>query len=213
MLIGHSVADRYGTLLAVDPGVCEITQREERELIGVRFETLTHPDDCTRNVIAVASLKIGDGPISIRKRYLRPDGSSVWSQVQVSRLQLSGGACLVGTIQLISPERPESLWRAARLIDALGQGLRHELGDDLFADYGWLILLQIYLAEAEGRIVDVTSISETAAISSSSVIRWIEALEKMALVERAMRHRELLQLTSRGMQKVEALLTWRLDAQ
>ncbi|RYE92003.1 MAG: hypothetical protein EOO77_47380, partial [Oxalobacteraceae bacterium] len=70
MLTGHSLANRAGALLAVDPHVCEILPREERELVGMTFDTLTHPDDRKRNVAAVASLSLQDSPLTIRKRYL-----------------------------------------------------------------------------------------------------------------------------------------------
>lgn len=215
MLFGHSVADRSGTLLAVDAKVCEIMQRDERELIGIGFEALTHPGDCKRNVTVVASLRFGDEPLTIRKRYIRPGGSTVWANVQVSRLQGSDGGRLVGTIVLINPESlkrgPETLWRAAKLVEARVQRRRRELGDDLFADFGWIILLQIYLAEAEGRVADAATISDMAGIRLPLVRHWLASLEQNKLVERSTFHEMAPQLSSRGMRKLESLLDSRAD--
>lgn len=215
MLIGHSLADRTGTLLAVDPQVCEIMEREQRELVGVAFEALTHPEDCTRNITAIARLRTGDGPLTIRKRYIRPDGSTVWSNVQVSRLEGSDGGRLVGTIQLINQASvrrgPEGLWQSARRVSALVQRRRRELGEDLFADHGWLILVQIYLAEAEGRMATLASLSDAAAIPPPMVTRWIENLERKMLVERTGWPAVCPQLTASGMRKVEALLDRHFD--
>lgn len=210
MIFGHSLADQAGTLLAVDSQICEIMQRDQRELIGVAFEALTHPDDCTRNVTAVSSLRAGDGPLTIRKRYVRPDGSVVWSNVQVSRLQGSDGGRLVGTIQLVGvqgPKRgPEGLWRSARRVIATIQRRRRELGDDLFADHGWLILVQIYLAEAEGRMATVAAISDAAAVEAPVITRCLELLEQKMLVEHTGQPALFLQLTASGIRKVESLL-------
>lgn len=210
MIIGHSLADKAGILLAVDPQVCEIMQREQRELVGVAFETLTHPDDCTRNITAVASLRIGDGPLTIRKRYIRPDGSVVWSKVQVSRLHGSDGGRLIGTIQMIDPEScgrgPEDLWHAAGRVTALIQRRRRELGDDLFSDYGWLILVQIYLAEAEGRIASIAAISDAAEVPAPAVTRWLKVLQQKMLIELRGAPALFIELTASGMRKVETLL-------
>ncbi|KHL26230.1 hypothetical protein PK98_07040 [Croceibacterium mercuriale] len=215
MLFGHTLADRSGTLLAVDATVCEIMQREERELIGIGFEALTHPGDCTRNVTALASLRIGDAPLTIRKRYVRPDGSAIWSNVQVSRLQGSDGGRLVGTIHMLKQDGlkhdPESLWRAARLVDSRIQRRRRALGEDLFMDHAWLILVQIYLAEAEGRTPDAATISGLASIQLPLVNRWVAVLEQKMLVEQTTYRGAVPQLTLQGMRAVEALLDSDLD--
>ncbi|WP_347303164.1 PAS domain-containing protein [Croceibacterium sp. TMG7-5b_MA50] len=210
MLIGHSLADQYGNLLSVDSQVCEIMHREVHELVGVSFAALTHPDDCTRNVIAVASLRAEDGASTIRKRYVRPDGSFVWANVQVSRLQGGEAGKLIGTIQLIDcgslRRGPEGLWRAARLEDGLLQRRRLQLGEDLFSDFAWLILLQVYLAEAEGRVATVATISDTAVIAPSAVRHWLELLEQRQLVERVTARDPFLQLSPSGWGKIEYLL-------
>lgn len=214
-LIGHTIADDAGRLLAVDPQVCEIMHREERELIGVSFETLTHVDDRARNIAALASLAVRDGPLAIRKRYVRPDGSSVWSHVQVSRLEAAGGNRLIGTIELVNPDiakrGPESLWRSARRVDALIQRRRRQLGDDLFADYGWLVLLQIYLAEAEGRTMTIRETADRAAVRSAVVERWIAVFRARGLLDRPEWPDLAPQMTAYGMRQVEQLLDWNVD--
>lgn len=214
MLIGHTIADEVGTLLAVDPQVCEILQRIERELIGVRFETLTHPDDCRRNVAAVSGLKSGAGPSYIRKRYVRPDGSAVWADVQVSRLCEGVSGRLVGTIQVkdlsLQGPGPENLWREAAHEQEAVQRRRREVGNDLFLDYGWLVLLQIYLTEVEGLVATVASISESAAMRPLLVTRWLEVLERKGLVERVPRPDQPSQLTNSGFHKIEYLLERRV---
>ncbi|MCU6454528.1 PAS domain-containing protein [Sphingomonas sp. A2-49] len=209
------MADAAGRLLAVDPQVCEIMHREERELIGMSFETLTHVDDRARNISALASLAIADGPMTIRKRYVRPDGSSVWSHVQVSRLKATDGNRLIGTIELVGPDiarrGPESLWRSAKCINALIQRRRQELGDDLFSDYAWLILLQIYLAEAEGRTITVREAAARADIRDGVAERWIAVFRQRRLIDCSEWTDHAPQLTAHGMRQVERLLDWNVD--
>jgi PAS domain-containing protein len=200
VLLGHTLATAEGRLLAVDPQVCEIMHREERELIGVTFHSLTHPDDLNRNVAALMA---------------RADGAAVWARIQVSRLRADDGSRLVGTIQLIKAPAldngPENLWRSAKRISALVERRRVELTEDLFNDHAWLILLQIYLAEAEGRIADLTYITEAVRIRHALAERWLWVLEDRGLIEHTPWTDHAPQLTTAGMFKVERLLNSNID--
>jgi PAS domain S-box-containing protein len=215
VLIGHTLADGAGRLLAVDPRVCEIMQREERELVGMMFEAITHPDDRARNVAAIMALRSSEGPLSMRKRYIRQDGSAVWSQIQVSRLNDNDGSKLVGTIQLLHPEHlkrcPEGLWKSAKRAIAAIEQRRVELTNDLFQDYAWLILLHVYLAEAEGREADLSIIAKYASMRSSIAGRWLNVLEERGLIERSAWTDFSPQLTALGIAKLERLLDLNLD--
>ena len=211
MLFGHSISDATGRIIAIDPTVCEIMQRSECDLVGMSYVDLTHPEDRTRNVDLVDRLTVLDGPMAIRKRYVRPDGSSVWTDVQVSRLNAGvDKGRLIGTIQLVDPNAvlrdPESLWQSARSANASIQQRREELGDDLFSDHAWIILLQVYLAEAEGRIIDGPSIAEATRLQAVGVERWLRVLQERKLVELTGRSGFIAQLTTSGSNKVEQLL-------
>lgn len=214
-MIGHSLATAGGRLLAVDPQICEIMHREERDLVGVTFHSLTHPDDLDRNVAALMALRVKDGPLSLKKRYVRPDGSTIWSSVKVSRLHANDGSKLVGTIHVISPQNlehnPESLWRSARRVTALIERRRAALTDDLFSDYPWLILLQIYIAEAEGRKADTPGVADDARIRHALAARWLGVLEGRGLVERPKSTDHAVQLTAKGMTTMERLLQSGID--
>jgi len=215
VLIGHSLGTAEGRLLAVDPQICEIMHREERDLIGVTFQSLTHPDDLDKNVAAIMALRVQDGLLSLRKRYVRPDGSSIWTNIQVSRLHADDGSRLIGTIQVIQPTSPDAaprdLWRSAKRLIGLVERRRADLTDDLFHDFPWLILLQIYLAEAEGRIFDILGIAETVHMRAELTERWLAVLESRSLVERSEWARHVPQLTANGVSRVEKLLSANID--
>jgi PAS domain S-box-containing protein len=214
-LIGHSLASADGRILAVDPQICEIVHREERELIGVTIQSITHPDDAGGNHAALMALRIQDGPLSVRKRYVRPGGASVWSTIQVSRLRADDGSKLVGTVQLLEPtsmnDNPEALWRCAKRLNLLIRRQRTEFSDDLFNDYAWLILLHIYIAEAEACDANSPAIAESLGLREPSVERWLRVLEIKNLIERSEWTNHSPQLTVQGISKIEQALKSHID--
>lgn len=211
MLVGHSISDANGLLLTMDPAVEALLHRSQVELVGKSYAEITHPDDRQRNGAQLARLAPGAGPIRIRKRYLRPDGMAIWADLHVSRLgQGLDMGRLVGTLYLPDPESiafgPESLWKTALKVDAMMRRRREELGDDLFGDKAWMILLQTYLAEAEGRAIEISALSDLARISVAQTTRWVSALAQKALVEVPDWNEKAIQLTALGLDRVESLL-------
>jgi PAS domain S-box-containing protein len=75
-----------GRYLFVNRGFCQLTGRSREELIGLQFDAITHPDDIPKNVDLFARATSAGQPYSLRKRYIRPDGSIVWTEVTVTRL-------------------------------------------------------------------------------------------------------------------------------
>lgn len=211
MLVGHSISNARGHILAVDYGICELLHRSEAKLIGMSYTQITHPDDVTWNASLVDKLEASGGPLTIRKRYLCPDGPAVWSDVQVSRLRsgLDEGR-LVGTINRVELKTvklsPEMLWRSACRREHALRSRRTELGDDLFSDYAWLILLQFYKAEAEGNCLSLSQMSFRTGCREPSLVRWLKALEEKKLIDRFESKVCAGQLTSTGIARIEKLL-------
>ncbi len=74
-----------GRFLHVNDELCRITGRSRADLLALTIADITHPDDLmlTHEVLAQAA---GDpGAIAIDKRYVRPDGTTVWANVKVAR--------------------------------------------------------------------------------------------------------------------------------
>lgn len=175
------------------------------------YADLTHPDDVARNVADVESLRVCGGPLLVRKRYVRADCSTVWCDVHVSRFASTDGGRLIGTIHLVNPgavdRGPESLWRAARRAGDLMIQRRIEFGSDLFADQAWSILLDAYLAEAEGRLISIAAIGHSLESTAPLTERWIKALEARGWIERPIWDRGAIQLTADGLTRIERLLS------
>jgi DNA-binding MarR family transcriptional regulator len=73
----------------------------------------------------------------------------------------------------------------------------------LFSDPAWDILLELFAAEEEGRRVSISAAGLTAEIPLTTALRWITALEREELVERAGdptdARRTFLKLTDKGL--------------
>jgi PAS domain S-box-containing protein len=75
--VAHVALD--GSFVRVNPAFCSITGRPESDLIRLRFHDITHPDDLDADLAHVERLLAGEiSRYSMPKRYLRPDGASVW---------------------------------------------------------------------------------------------------------------------------------------
>ncbi|MET4592924.1 MULTISPECIES: PAS domain-containing protein [unclassified Sphingomonas] len=215
-LVGHSMSDQNGVLLSMDSAVEALLQRCESELIGRSFAEITHPDDRTRNVEMIRRLGPDDGPIRIRKRYLIPDAAPICVDLQVSRLGrgIDAGR-LVGTLYVPDTASilttgdgimPDRLWTVAANVDVMLQKRRAHLGDDLFGDHAWLILVQVYLAEAEGRLIDAEEIADRTRMDTPRVARWIAALTGKQLLDHPEETGRTIQLTAQGLSSIETLL-------
>ena len=56
------------------------------------------------------------------------------------------------------------------------------IGQNLFADPGWDILLDLTLARLEGRQTSVSSLCIAASVPTSTALRWIRSLQKAGVV-------------------------------
>ena len=211
MFIGHSVADASGHILAMDDKACDLMGRKSSEVVGLSYVDITHPSDQIGNIARIDTLLPTDAPISIRKRYLRPNGSSVELDVHVSRLETGKDTGrLVGTLMLPPPRRlsinPLNLWQTASKCRQFGEIRRAAIGDDLNGDHAWTIMIHAYLAEAEGRTVEIGAIAHSMRLSASQARRWIKALQANDLMELGSVDQQEVQLSARGLSALESVL-------
>jgi diguanylate cyclase (GGDEF)-like protein/PAS domain S-box-containing protein len=77
-VVGMVVLGLDGCYLQVNPSFCDMLGREEDELVGLSFRTVTHPDDIVLCEDRLVDLVSGEVPaLRQEKRYLRPDGEVV----------------------------------------------------------------------------------------------------------------------------------------
>jgi PAS domain S-box-containing protein len=86
--LGETDAD--GRFVEVNERYCELVGRTRDELLALRMQDITHPDDLAWNLPLFEKLMGSGAPFSAEKRYCRPDGSVVWVAVNVTRMQAQG---------------------------------------------------------------------------------------------------------------------------
>lgn len=81
--VAHVAPD--GRWLRVNPRLCELLGYECDELVGLRFQDTTHPEDLAADLDeALRTLAGEQSEYRIEKRYVHKDGTAVWAEVQVA---------------------------------------------------------------------------------------------------------------------------------
>jgi diguanylate cyclase (GGDEF)-like protein/PAS domain S-box-containing protein len=88
---GMALAAPDGRFLRVNRALCRIAARSEEELLATTLSEITHPDDRLLDERALSRLQHGDAAGQPERRWLRPDGSTVWVEVQASRVDDEAG--------------------------------------------------------------------------------------------------------------------------
>jgi PAS domain S-box-containing protein len=84
---GFCETDFTGRFIAANARYCEIVGRAREELLSLRMQDITHPDDLSANLAQFERLAQQGEPFQIEKRYVRPDGSNIWVRNAVSVLR------------------------------------------------------------------------------------------------------------------------------
>ncbi|MET1112459.1 MAG: PAS domain S-box protein [Allosphingosinicella sp.] len=88
---GFAQVDLSGRFTLVNDRFCEIAGRTREELLTLRMQEITHPDDLPANVPKFERAVSDGTPYSHEKRYVRPDGSVVWVNNSVSVIRRQSG--------------------------------------------------------------------------------------------------------------------------
>lgn len=103
----------------------------------------------------------------------------------------------------VDPQLVRQAIRARRLRDSF-------LGDGLFEDPAWDMLLDLYAAQLEGQRVSVSSLCIAAAVAPTTALRWITRLTEAGLFQRQPdatdRRRAFMALSSRGLAGMDAYM-------
>jgi len=104
---GIAQMDSDGRFMFVNTCFCQITGRKTTELLGVKMQDITHPDDQERNTALLKELKEEGRPFVTEERYQRPNGEIVWVRNSVSRVNqaVANGQYFLAVTQDITERR------------------------------------------------------------------------------------------------------------
>src|SRR5215218_9535005 len=88
---GIAEVDRTGRFVLVNQEFCDIVGYACDELLGLRMQDITHPDDLPRNLTLFDRGVAHGTSYVIEKRYLRKDGATVWVNNSVSVIRDPAG--------------------------------------------------------------------------------------------------------------------------
>jgi diguanylate cyclase (GGDEF)-like protein/PAS domain S-box-containing protein len=89
--IGAALVGLDGVPTRVNHAVCDLLARPKEQLIGRRWTDYNHPDEIPLWQVLQAKLVSGIDSFSDERRYLRPNGSTVWASVHIRTVRNSSG--------------------------------------------------------------------------------------------------------------------------
>lgn len=92
-VVGVGLVDfTTGRFVDVNRRFCTITGRSRKEMLKIAFDAITHPDDRARNHHLHKQLKAAkSSEFQVEQRYVRPDGTVVWVNLNASLLSTMSG--------------------------------------------------------------------------------------------------------------------------
>lgn len=84
--VGLSELSPDGQFRKVNDALCRMLGRTREELLSLGIADVTHPEDFQRSVDAVRDSLGAGQPVTLEKRYVKPDGSLVWARSAVTPL-------------------------------------------------------------------------------------------------------------------------------
>ncbi len=124
---GITQVDLQGRLMLVNQTFCQMVGYSQSELLQMRFQDFTHPDDIHPDEALLQQTLRGERDrYSIEKRYVRKDGSLIWAHLTVAVVRRSPELpeCFVSVVQDISAiKAAESALRTSERLMRQAQNL------------------------------------------------------------------------------------------
>ena len=184
--IGMLTADGGGRILRANRKFLQMTEYEATEIEGKRFSEITHPDDIPGSFELFREMVEGrrNGYL-FNKRYVRKDGSTLWSEVVVSKLPDSGAGfrCVAMVDDVTERRKAETAVAEASRLASIGElaaGVAHEINNPLTTIMSFSKLMEMS-GLPEGPAADLKHIYSEASRASRIVENLLSFARKRTL--------------------------------
>ena len=100
--IGMAILSLGGRFTQVNEALCRLIDRQPEDLLGIHWYDVTHPDDRAEQADWERRAIAGEtSEFEYEKRYIRPDGTEVWTFVSRSVVRDEGGEPLYFIAQIL----------------------------------------------------------------------------------------------------------------
>ncbi len=147
---GVSLTDASGLFVSCNPAFAAMLGRTVEEVLRLTPAAVTHPDDLPGQLALMDEIRAGRRDrFSYSKRYLRPDGETVWAELSFAAVRAPSGAYEHGlgvSVNVTERRRLEDQLRQVQKLEAVGQmagGIAHDFNNILTAIIGNLSLVRL----------------------------------------------------------------------
>ena len=158
--VGVAHVSPDGGWIRMNDRLCEIVGHPREALLGKTFQDITHPDDLDADLLQAGQLLVGEiETYSIEKRYVRKDGSVVWTNLTGSLVRDARGepSYFIAVVEDISTrKRAEEAVREIRKAER--SRMARDLHDGVMQDLSYtaatmgLMMLSVEDPELKGRL-------------------------------------------------------------
>jgi PAS domain S-box-containing protein len=147
---GVSLTDASGRFVSCNPAFAAMLGRTVEEVLRLPPTAITHPDDLAGQLALMDEVRAGRRDrFNYSKRYLRPDGQTVWAELSFAAIRDATGEYEYGlgvSVNVTERRMLEDHLRQAQKMEALGQmagGVAHDFNNLLTAVLGNLSLVRL----------------------------------------------------------------------
>ena len=173
--IGLAEVSPAGRFLRANRYLCDRLGYTPAELLQKTIIDVTHPEDVTATHTFLSEAPKGHGPYRREKRYLKKDGTPIWSQMTTSLVRTADGgpAFFISVIEDLSDrKRLEAQLLHAQKLEAVGPlagGVAHDFSNLIGAIQGYAQLVERTLAPEDPRRADIGEIRKAGQRAASLI--------------------------------------------
>ncbi|MGL4423082.1 MAG: PAS domain-containing hybrid sensor histidine kinase/response regulator, partial [Gemmataceae bacterium] len=167
---GVSMTDAQGIFVSCNRSYAAMLGRSMSDIIGHHPREFTHPDDFQIQTPLLEEFLAGTrSQYQLRKRYIRPDGKIIATELSVSAVNDSDGRLLYGmgvSVDVTEQTNLEDQLRQSQKMEALGQlagGVAHDFNNLLTAILGNLKLVTLQPDDPNRKLLQTVETASTRA--------------------------------------------------